>query len=663
MEAKDFESAMRELLSNHLSAKVKELISSNMRSLALDLNEVDTFKPEATDFILQQPEESQDLVRKVLAEVSPDPSFKAKSINVRFYNLPKTAQFELANIRSKSIDKLIQVVGLIKKVSNVFPSVVSIDYECPSCGHIVNIPQGDNKRLPKICTSCGKSPKQWRTVHEYTIDKQKIVITSTPEDEHARMELLEVIALEDLTDPKLEKRFLPGNRVIISGMLKSRTSLNSFGVSSDQNIFLLASYIIVENRDFDSIVLSDERKKEIMEAAKDPLVYEKFVDSFAPYLYDMRTFKEAVLYQLFGGVTQTVLDKRVRGEIHILLVGDPGVGKSTLAKFAVKVAPKSLYISAKTTSGPGLVGAVTNDGRNNWTVDVGALGLMNKGFLNIDEFDQFNKDDFKVLSEALEHGEVTIQKAASAKWPAEEPVLAEANPKNERFDSFDTVANQIIFPKAILSRFDLIFVIKDIPGKNDREIFKKVALRDLSTQVPFSVDFMRDYIAYARQNCFPTLSDEAEQILEDFYFNVRTKYIQEDIGSNIIPVSARVAESLRRIAQSSARWRLSDIATNEDAARAINIVTEFLKGVGLDPTTGKIDLDRTLAGVTSNKRKAEVLLEVIKELRQGNKASKEEVYIRMEKAGISRDEVSELIELLNMKEMRVSEQFDSFVLV
>lgn len=659
MEAKNFEAAIRELLSNHLSAKVKELSLNPV--FVIDLGEVDNFNPEATDFILNNPVESEETIKAVLSEIL-GPVMNPKCA-VRFSNLPKTAQFEIANIRSKSIDKLIQVTGLIKKVSNVFPYVTSIDFECPACGHIMNIPQGDNKRLPKICTSCSKSSKQYRTVSEHTEDKQKIVLTSTPGDEHARMEMIEVIVQKDLTDPSLEKRFLPGNRIIVSGILKSRSSVNAQGISSDKDIFLQASYIVVENRDFDSIIIGDETKQRILEVSKDPQIYSKFIDSFAPYLYDLRVPKEAILYQLFGGVTQNVLEKKVRGDIHVLLIGDPGVGKSTLGKFAVKLAPKSLYISAKTSSGPGLIGAVTSDGKNNWTLDVGALGLMNKGFLNIDELDQFNKDDFKVFNEALEHGEVTIEKAARGKWPAEEPILAEANPKNERFDKFDIVANQITFPRTTLSRFDLIFIIKDVPGDRDREIFKRMALKGMETGGLLSLEFMRDYIAYARQNCFPVLSDEAEKILEDFYVDIRTKYEKEDQSNNTVPVSARVGEALRRITQASARWRLSNVADIEDAARAINIMMEYLKEVGLDPTTGRIDLDRTLAGVTSDRRKSEVVLEVIRECRKGNRSNRQEVYDKLGKVGLDRTEVDRLIEIINQKEAVISEQFDSFVLV
>ena len=660
----EFSASIKRLFSNHLHEKVQQFILNNDLSFAIDLQEIDRFDPAITDLILSNPIDAMERFKTVLNDEMG--TSKKEDAVIRFYDLPISAQAQIANLRIRSMGRLIQVAGLIQKVSNVAPSTISITYECPACGFDrLKVIQTENKRVPRICTACGKKSKEYAMVSQEMVDKQRIVITSTPQDESTRMEQIEVVAFRDLTDPNIDKTLLPGNRILVSGVLSTRDIMNSGGLASDKEMFLDASYIEVANKDFDSLELTQEEITQIKGLSQDPRIFSRLVDSFAPHLYDLSLPKEAILYQLFGGVTRMSGEKRMRGDINGLLVGDPAMGKSELLKFAVKVAPKSMYISGKTTSGPGLVGAAVTDKHKNWVVEVGALGLMSHGFLAVDELDQFPQDDYKVFNEALEHGEVTIQKAGKAKWSAEEPVLCAGNPKNERFDSFDTIASQITFPKTLLSRFDFIFILKDKPGEKDKEIFSK--MMDPDKDLPkdaISTDMLRKYIAYAKRTCFPRLQSGCESLLNDFFYRTRTQYLNNnETLNNTIPVSNRLGESLRRIAEASARWRLSDTATEEDGQRAINITTEYLKQAGIDPTTGRLDTDRVLSGKTSDTRKAEVLIEAIRSKQVGGRSLKFEVYLEMEKLGIGRNEIDMLIEKINRPMVRIIEKADSIILL
>ena len=319
-----------------------------------------------------------------------------------------------------------------------------------------------------------------------------------------------------------------------------------------------------------------------------------------------------------------------------------------------KVAPKARYVSGKGVSGAGLTASVVKDEfLGGWALEAGALPLCNRGFCMIDEMDKMSVEDTSAMHEALEGQTITISKAnIQATLRAETTVLAAANPKFGRFDPYGIIAEQINMPPALINRFDLIFPVKDIPNeKQDEKLAKHVLLLH---QNPDMVDpeidtgILRKYIAYVRQNCNPILTEGALEELQKYYVEMRSAG-QEESGVKSVPISPRQLEALVRMAEASAKIRLSDKVIKKDAKRAIDLLHHCLSQVGIDPSTGKIDIDRIATGVSASQRsKILTVKEIIEELenRLGKTIPIDELVKEAKEQGLEESDVEEGIEKL-----------------
>ena len=318
--------------------------------------------------------------------------------------------------------------------------------------------------------------------------------------------------------------------------------------------------------------------------------------------------------QLFGGAVKELEDgTRLRGDIHILIVGDPGIGKSQILKYVSKLAPRSVYTSGKGTSGAGLTAAAVRDELGGWSLEAGALVLGDQGNVCVDELDKMRSEDRSALHEALEQQTVSIAKAGiMATLNTRCSVLAAANPKFGRFDRYKSVADQIDLPSPILSRFDLTFVIEDRPNvEKDRALAQHILKIHQSSNVDYEIEpeLLRKYIAYARKNINPKLTDEATKVLEEFYVSVRSGGVEEDTP---VPITARQLEAIIRLAEASAKLQLKDKVEASDAHRAIALQRKTLEKIGLDPETGKIDIDKVEGRTPTSDR--ERMNKVIREI-------------------------------------------------
>ena len=304
--------------------------------------------------------------------------------------------------------------------------------------------------------------------------------------------------------------------------------------------------------------------------------------------------KEAIALQLFGGSAKVLEDEtRLRGDIHILIVGDPGIGKSQMLKYVSKLAPRSIYTSGKGTTGAGLTAAAVRDELGGWSLEAGALVLGDQGNVCVDELDKMRSEDRSALHEALEQQTVSIAKAGiMATLNSRCSVLAAANPKFGRFDRFKVLAEQIDLPAPILSRFDLIFVVEDKPSvKNDSELAEHILEIHKSNTVDYEIEpeLLRKYIAYARKNVNPILTEEANEVLKEFYVSTRNSNSDEETP---VPITARQLEAIIRLAEACAKIKLKEYVEKEDAEKAVRLQLACLKGVGVDPETGEIDIDQ-----------------------------------------------------------------------
>jgi replicative DNA helicase Mcm len=282
------------------------------------------------------------------------------------------------------------------------------------------------------------------------------------------------------------------------------------------------------------------------------------------------------------------------------------------------------------------------------------LVLANRGFCMIDELDKMTKEDRSAMHEALEQQTVTISKAnIQATLRAETTVLAAANPKFGRFDAYELVGKQIDLPPTLINRFDLIFPIKDLPDKDNDEKMAGFIL-DLhqntsAKDTEIETDLLRKYIAYARRNIRPKLSDGAIEEIKQYYITMRGSGTTEESAVKTIPITARQLEALVRLAEANAKLRLSDKVTRRDAKKAIELLDYCLMQVGLDKETGKIDIDRITTGITAAQRSTiSVIREVIVELENkiGKTIPVDDIVKEAEEKGVKADKVDEAIEKL-----------------
>ncbi len=623
--------------------------SRNGESFFINFRELDAQEPALADELLNNPKETLKAFKRAYEELE---------INLfpRFNNLPVNSIVKIKNIRTRNLNKLIQIEGIVRQASEVRPASASIIFECPACAQKIEVPQESSRiKEPKRCPNCGRMGK-FTVVDNILEDTQRIIIEESPEKMEGgeQPQRINVILKNDLVDPTIVKKTCPGSKVEITGILQEvPIYLRTGGKSTRYDLVIQANAITPIEYEFTDIKLTPEDEAKIKEFSKDPKIFDKFVESIAPNIYGNKEIKEAIAIQLFGGVRKVRRDgTAVRGDIHILLVGDPGVSKTQLLMYVSKLAPKARYVSGKSSSAAGLTASVVKDEFvKGWSLEAGALVLANKGMALIDELDKMTSEDRSALHEGLESQTITISKAnIQATLNCQTSVLAAANPKLGRFDPFSPISSQIDIPPTLLNRFDLIFPMRDIP---DRERDSRIASHMLEAaqepdkkRGPIDPDFLRKYIAYAKR-INPVITNSAKASLERFYVELRNKRSLAEDEVRAIPISPRQLEALIRISEGCARLRLSNKVTKKDTEKAISLLNYCLSQVGLDPETGEIDIDRIVSGITAKQRSDIMTInEIITELsnKYGEAIPVDEIIQTAVSRGMSEGKVEEIID-------------------
>ncbi len=317
-------------------------------------------------------------------------------------------------------------------------------------------------------------------------------------------------------------------------------------------------------------------------------------------------------------------------DTHTYLSNNIVSHNSQLLQYVRNLAPRSVYTSGKGSSSAGLTAAAVRDDfgdSQQWTLEAGAMVLADKGVAAIDELDKMAADDRSALHEALEQQSISISKAGiNATLKSRCSLLGAANPKYGRFDQYEPIGEQIDLEPALVSRFDLIFTVTDEPDEErDRDLADHIIRTNYagelnthrtesaasnvseqeveevteSVEPAIETDLLRKYVAYAKRNCFPTMTDEAKDAIRDFYVDLRAEGAEED---SPVPVTARKLEALVRLAEASARVRLSDTVDEADADRVIDVARSSLKDIGVDPETGEFDADVVETGTSKSQR-------------------------------------------------------------
>ncbi|HMK46443.1 MAG TPA: minichromosome maintenance protein MCM [Methanocella sp.] len=619
----------KEFLTRYYKNPIQQLAVSDVKNKALTIE-----YPNLTKFDVRLAEELLNNPDLVLSHAEDAlslvdlPVKKQVSARIRVIKFPRKTQ--VRDLRSSDVNKLISIEGTVRKITDVRPRILEAAFECARCKNVTYIPQeGAGKFIEPSYCQCNEEKKGvFRLLYKESRfeDYQRIKVQESPENLKGgeQPQTLDINVSDDLAG-----LVTPGEFITITGILRSSQRINKEGKTAYFDIYADGVSIELEEQEFDEVEITPEDEEEIMRLASDPRIYEKVINSIAPSIYGYDEVKEAVAHQLFSGVVKNLPDgTRIRGDIHVLLVGDPGIAKSQILRYTVNLAPRGVYTSGKSASSAGLTAAAVKDEFDGqWTLEAGALVLADKGIAAIDEMDKMKNEDRSSLHEGMEQQSISIAKAGIlATLKCRCAILGAANPKLGRFDPYEGIPDQINMPPSLMSRFDLIFILQDKPEeKRDINIAGHIlkshyagelnehrknivtspvtedqvinAMRSIQPEI--DARMLRKYVAYSKRKVFPIMTGDAREQIISFYLNLRK---QSEGDNTPIAVTARQLEGLVRLAEASARMRLSDQVTSADVERTIRITMTSLKQVGMDKDTGKLDIDILNVGVGKSQR-------------------------------------------------------------
>ena len=625
------------LKSEKYRERISRLALTGGRSFIVEFGDLLSADSGLAEAIIEKPDEYLlHANRAALAQLrieAPEYAEKVDSIKVRFRGLPIVTS--LRTLGSHHIGKLVMIKGVIIRATPVNPLVVTAAFKCKRCGAITYVDQKSAFLTQPIeCsdpTCRRRGPFEFLQDESVFVDAQEIRIQESPED-------LPPGQLPRWINIKLNGRDIvdiarPGDNVSVTGVVRvSAPLIARVGRLRKFNLFMDANFIDVESKEPESVSISPEEEKRILELAKDPWIHRKIIRSIAPSIYGYEHIKESIMYLLFGGVPKTLPDINIRGDLNVLLIGDPGTAKSQLLQYVARIAPRGLYTSGRGTTAAGLTAAVLREREGGMTLEAGALVLADKGVACIDEIDKMKPEDRVAIHEAMEQHTVSVAKGGIvATLNARTSILAAANPSLGRYEPHRTVAENISLPVTILSRFDLIFVLRDLPNKDfdakmSAHILGLHRTGAVPVDPPIPADLLKKYISYAR-NLNPVMGEEAAERIKDFYLSMRAA--SEAEGSPVA-ITARQLESLVRIAEARARSALRKEVTAEDAEAAITIMKRSLEQVGIDVTSRKFDIDLIMTGKPKSLRdKLQVVLGVIIDLEKETGMAKKSTVIEI----------------------------------
>lgn len=631
----------------------------DQKSLWVEASDLCAHNPDLLDDFLNYPERIRSAAEDALVAFDLPVDIDLSGAHVRLTDSESyTPELRVPQVASEHIGKYVGITGQIEKVTGIDSRLRTAVWVCQRCGQETEIPQPRTSiQEPYQCESCDKQgPFQLAQTKSRFTDQRKVKLKEPPGDRgRGNGRSITVYVDDDLCSYGGENGLADraGERATIYGTVNiDESQVEERNADPDFDHWQEADAIEFVDDDYEDIDIQ-EHKEEFTEYAlgEEGNPVELVKNSIAPQLiatdetFDM--VLEAAVAWLFNAYRVDPAGRgQFRGDLHMCIIGDPGLGKSTLMSQLAKIAPKSEFRSGTGLSKVGMTAAAKQEefaGKSEWTLSPGILPRANGGHCIIDEVDDVVDDQTKAIHDALEGDQmVKVDKAGiSANLPTRTALLASGNPKDSRFDPYtNDLSSQIDMDPALLDRMDLIFALQDsVDVEADQKKANHIvdsydelsraqayqsgdetvdeAPAEEKTERPVPVEVLRAWILYGREEVNPLLTPEAKAELKEFYIEVRDlngAHASEDSDAEAVPATPRTLEAGIRIATAFARVELSDRVTKEHAMRAKRISRKVV-GLNFDPDSGEFDSDRVGSGTTkSQKDRRSTLVKVLEEM-------------------------------------------------
>ena len=696
MAAHDSSARWRTFFNEAKESEIVLLLSKQSENAVLPItfHELQAFDPEFAEDVLIDPRNIIDNGRDTLTEICRE---RGEDIDclLRVGELPKDSRRDLRDVGSRDIGKLRSAEVIVTKISEIKPRIHRAVFQCEACGHTVEKIQDNERELkePLRCpeeTGCGEiagrsGGTRFILVMNVSrmVNNQWIEVQEVPENVPSGAQPSRAHVL---VEGELVNKHLPGQRVIINmiPVVHSEVKRNMKTPMFDIIYHLVSSEH--ESTPFTEIKISDEDREAIIDVGSRPDLLQLMQRSIAPSIYAtgvVHYVKRSIALQLFGGVSRINKDAtRSRGDVHILLMGDPGVAKSQLLNYMSKLSPRGMFATGGGVSGAGLTAAAVRDdfgGGGRFALEAGILPLSDRGMAAIDEFDKISEEDRRTMHPAMEQQRLDVSKGGvKATLNTRCAVLAAANPIRGRFtkrganESVMHSFNETGLPPALASRFDIIWMLRDeVRVDDDERIGRHILeirtqgiseskideameldLREADEGLIYdkgvdgsehlTVEFLRKFIAYAKRNIDPDLNTDAKALILDYYTKERQSFGRDEqqyAETEVIPITPRALEGLIRLTEAHARMHLREIATADDAKMAMAIFRHWREEAGIE------DESELMSGVSVSQRNAgNVVRAVLRDLcTDKGVAELTNILNRCENRGVKNFQVEEVL--------------------